>query len=69
MKGKTMKKLLLILSSASILVSAGTTSIFAISYNNQNDRVADEMIDVYSKTLAYAMRNSILLDVNNLDDT
>jgi len=63
-----MKKLLLILSSASILVSAGTTSIFAISYNNQNDRIADKEIDMYSKTLAYGMRNSILLDVNNISD-
>jgi len=69
MKGKPMKKLLLILSSASILVSAATTSVFAISYNNQNDRIEDAEIDVYSKTLAYAMRTAILLDVNNLDDT
>jgi len=62
-----MKKILLVLTTSSLLVSSVSTTVaLSVAYNNSYSSAERKMIEAYSQTAAYAMRSAVLFDINQI---
>jgi hypothetical protein len=63
-----MRKLLLILSSTSILVG-GISTTLSVAYNNNYANIERNIIKMFTQVAAYGMRSAILFDINKIEPT
>jgi len=62
-----MKKILLVLTTSTLLISSVSSTVaLSVAYNNNYSSAERNMIKAYSETAAYAMRSAILFDVNQI---